>query len=64
MPEECGEQRQFAVHVLARVVPVQQRAHRQRVPQIVWSWPDALAGPLQADLADQPGEPVVELRAW
>src|SRR6266540_1016851 len=58
-----GEQRHPPVDVLAGLLPVEQRPHREGVPEIVWPRAAAGAAALQADLADQLRERLVELLA-
>ena len=61
MPEERGEQRHPPVDVLAGLIPVKQRVHGQGMAEIVRAGSGASAAAVQADLADQLGERLVEL---
>ena len=61
--EQGGQHRQPGLHVHAVPVPGQQRVHRQRVAEAVQAGPACLRAGLQAGLADQPGEDVVDVLA-
>ena len=61
MPEKCRQQRHPPVDVLAGLMPIEERAHRQGMPEIVWAGSGARAVAVQPDVPDQLRERPVEL---
>ena len=61
VPEEGGQQRQVRLHVEALPIPAEQDVHRQGVAEVVQPGPTRLGAGLEAGVADQAGEDVVDV---